>query len=129
MSYFNNNDNQIIKYFSKKNNKEKINFDIWYKHHEPFLEDIYYDFVYICENNNIKLFNNSSTKQNFYKMLYNTSSGILVDKWDFPYTYGLIKEEDKNDKNLNCNENNKEILENKNNNISSYYYDDPPYQN
>ncbi len=119
MSYLNNNDNRIFQYFNKKNYKEKINFNIWLKHYEPFLEDIFYDFIYLCENNNIKLFINDNTKTEFYKMLYNTSSGILVDKWDFPYLYGLIKEEDediniKNQEEENIKEKKNHYSDNKN---------------
>ncbi len=121
MSYFNNNDHQIFKYFNNKNFKEKINFNIWLKHYEPFLEDIFYDFVYVCENNNIKLFINDNTKLDFYKMLYNTSSGILVDKCEFPYAYGLINDEENN----NITQNKEE----ENNKEKNYFYNQDNYFN
>ncbi len=89
-----NNDILIANYFKHKNTnyKKNINFNIWVKHYEPFLNELFYDFVEICEKNELHLIFNDNLKNNFYLMLYNTSSGILVDKKDFPYAYGLIKE-------------------------------------
>ena len=74
-------DNRVINFFSKKENYKKYNtFKIWCKHYEPFLEDLFYEFVCICENNEIQIFTDDQTKQEFYFMLYNTSNGFLVDK-------------------------------------------------
>jgi hypothetical protein len=105
-------DNRVINFFSKKENYKKYNtFKIWCKHYEPFLEDLFYEFVCICENNEIQIFTDDQTKQEFYFMLYNTSNGFLVDKNDFPYAYGLIQENENEDEDKNKNKEIKNIIE------------------
>ncbi len=123
-NYFGDGDNKLMQFFSKKNYKENITFKIWLKHYEPFLEDIFYEFKYICKNNDINIFDDNNTKEDFYLMLYNSSSGYLVDKNDFPYQYGLknYNEEIKKENIEYQNQNNKE--NNFTNNNSNYLYSD-----
>ncbi len=95
MSYFSN-DHKIANYFYqlKNNYKKNIDFKIWYSHYEPFLNELFNEFIDMCSLNNLNVYNNDETKHKFFLMLYNTSSGKLIDKKEFPYKYGLIKDED-----------------------------------
>lgn len=95
MSYYLN-DHKIANYFyqQKKNYKKNIDFKIWSTYYEPFLNELFYEFIDMCSLNNLHVYNNDETKHKFFLMLYNTSSGILIDKKEFPYKYGLIKDKD-----------------------------------
>lgn len=47
-----------------------IEFDLWYKKNMNEVEELYYDFLSICYNNNITIIDDQVTKNKFILMIY-----------------------------------------------------------
>ena len=64
---------------SWRDNKRK-SYKLWLNHNKDVLEFLYNKFLDICEEKNFKIIEDDSTESDFYKMMYEESTGELMDK-------------------------------------------------
>ncbi len=55
-------------------------YQLWLNHNKEVLDFLYINFLEICEDNDFKLIEDDNTKSEFYKMMYEESTGELLNK-------------------------------------------------
>ncbi len=67
--------------------QKKSTYQSWYKHHKPILKYMYDGFIEICKNEGLPIQKSVESEKDFYRMIYEESTGEKIDKQDYMEFY------------------------------------------